>query len=120
METNTTQKTFLRKGAALEFRPLNIREGEKKYIQVISSKIGEIFVKSQGQNVPAINVKDLETNLEHTLWLSGKLLTTAKMLQLTETLKNKKLEIANVGTESVEMSDGVTYDMNDYEIYELQ
>lgn len=120
METTNTQKTFLRKGAALEFRPLKISEGEKRFVQVISSKVGEIFVKSQGTNVPAINVRDLETNLEHTLWLSGKLLTTAKMLQLTETLKDKKLEISNVGTEPVEMADGITYDMNNYEVYELQ
>ena len=111
--------TFLRKGAALDFKPMVVKENETKFVEIISPKISEIFLKNKGENVPAISVKDLEAGTTNILWLSGRLLQLTKVMQLSGPLNGRRLEIKNAGTETAEV-DGVTWDMNKYEVYELQ
>lgn len=116
--TQQTQKTFLRK-AAVEFNPLTIKEGETRFLQIDSNSVADMFIKSKGENVPCISVTDLESSKKHVLWLSGKLLTAVKTMQVQGNLTGRKIEVTRTGVESVDVN-GDTWDMNNFEIHELQ
>lgn len=119
METQTTQKTtFTRKGAALDYKPMSVKEGQTRFVQIVSPKISDIYLKMKGENVPAILVKDLESNEQRVLFLSGKLLQKVKVLQLAGPLAGKRVEISNSGTQPIEMGEE-TWDVTNYELYEL-
>lgn len=120
MET-TQQKTFTRKSNnQLSFVPMSIKENETKFVEILSEKVSTIFVKSKGEDIPCVTVRDLQTNETRVLWLSGKLLSSLKMAQTMGTLKGRNFEISRLtGVESIEV-DGDTWDMAKFEIYELQ
>lgn len=117
---HTNEGTQFKRKARIGISPLSCNEKNHRVMIEVKSKDIEIFTKKNGKTIDFVNVINLETGEEQTMWLSGQIkYNLNQILKARKSLTGAKLEIQWKGCETVEM-DGEDVEVNQYEMFELE
>lgn len=103
----------------VDFKPMSLAEGETVRVEIRSAKPAS-FTKRNGNIIPFILVRNLDTKADCALWLTGRSKFQFEMLlEQKGTLAGTRVEMINKGKVPLDL-DGEEVEITDVEIYELQ
>lgn len=122
MQTETTGHTTFKRKARLGMNIIRLEENLPLQVEIVDR--GIFVSKNYPEGIEKLDVIDLSTGEEGVLWLDGGMKGTLNQIQETRSLKGLKIEFNYKGqkefTKLDEKGKEVTFNVNTYDIFELE